>query len=129
MINAHAALFNQDQQSIPAFTGTGCIWCDNVNKKCDHRYDKSSALMVASSCFVSVDQLLLVCSLPRAFKADLVEIDNYLSLNEALTGEKLLSSQSAHGSFWPPSTSHAVCFFLAGTEKQEQLFIPTLSDM
>lgn len=45
--------------------------------------------MVASSCFVSVDQLLLVYLLPRVFKADLVEIHNHLSLNEALTGEKL----------------------------------------
>lgn len=51
VINAHAALFNQDHQSIAAFTGTGCICCDNVNKNCHQRYDKLSGLMVTWSIF------------------------------------------------------------------------------
>lgn len=51
------------------------VWCEDVNRNCEHRYDKVSGLMVTCS-FVS--DLL-----------DLMELYIDLALTEALSGGKL----------------------------------------
>lgn len=74
--------------------------------------------------FAPGDLLLLVCSLPHVFGADLVEIYSHLSLRGALTGEplKLLSSQSAFGCLFGLPLHHIQQFyFLPGSEKEDHL--------
>lgn len=121
VINAHAALFDQDHQSIPAFTGTGCIWCDNVNKKCDHRYDKSSALMVA---FLSQWTSFHLFAVSHEF----LRLIWWKFTIICLWMKLWLVKNGAFEAFVVPEcswlTSHAVffCCFLAGTEKEATIY-------